>query len=120
MAGLVGIKPDINLNTRITQHFVPSARYTRIRVSQCADNARHPGFNKTGCTGRRFANMAAGFKGDIGGGPTGPITGDIKGNAFGMRATARLRVTAPDDDPIGRNKDTANRRVRPDISQTAF
>ncbi len=77
------------------QQLVTTTGHFGIGVFHGADNAGHTGLDQGLRTGWGLAVMAAGFQGDIGGGPVGIGTGLSQGIDFGVALTGDLMPALP-------------------------
>ena len=116
--GLLRAQADIDGDAGGAKFCVPLARDFGIGILDRRDHARNAGGDDRVRTGRRFAEMRTGLERDIECGASRGLAGAPQRFRLGMRAAARLRPAAADDDAVFHH-DRADGRIRPGAPQPA-
>ena len=108
---LVHHQPVADFNTGLLQTVQAAPRHLRVRILHRGDHAADAGGNQRIAARRRTAVVAAGLKGDIGGGASRLFPRYPQGVHFGVRLAGAIVEPFADDLAVFYN-DTANVRVR--------
>ena len=104
-------QPVADVNTGLLQTIQTAPRHLRVWVLHRSDHAANAGGDQRIAARRRTAMVAAGFKGDVGGGALRLFAGHAERVHFSMRLAGAIVKALADDFAVFHN-DAADIRVR--------